>query len=245
MAAMFILYIALRCWRNPGLGPPLAAEIVPTVNPPSALGEHAELIEGFTITHIFNAEGQPLFFLITDEHYDLWEELPGDVIGDGAVHQGDLDIVIDNFGNLGGPDVLVARSRHLQRRGQIGPKLEAMHAAQAVTLRHLLVKDAAARCHPLHITSCQTAAVSQAVAMVDRASQYIGDGFDAAVGVPRETFKIVAGLFVAKIIEQEKGIELAGGLCPADFIAGKGESRAVEGLLADEYRKRTSSRCAS
>ena len=55
--------------------------------------------------------------------------------------------------------VLVARRRHLQRRRQVGPQLEAVHAALRIALRHLLVDDAAAGRHPLHVARAERAAL--------------------------------------------------------------------------------------
>ena len=107
-------------------------------------------------------------------------------------------------------DVLVARRRHLQRRGQVRPQLEAVHAALRVTLRHLLVEDAAAGGHPLHVAGAQRAAVAEAVAVLDRAGQHVGDGLDAAVRMPREAGPVVLGPVVAEIVEQQERVELAG-----------------------------------
>lgn len=73
--------------------------------------------DGFTITHIFNAAGDPLFFLITNEQFDPWQELPGDVIGDAAVHEGDLDIVLANLGMEG--DDLTRRDGDLNGDGVV------------------------------------------------------------------------------------------------------------------------------
>ena len=95
-------------------------------------------------------------------------------------------VVVDDLGNVGGLDVLVARRRHLQRRGQVGPELEAVHAALRVALRHFLMHDAAARGHPLHVAGAERAAVAEAVAVLDGAGEHVGDGLDAAVRMPGE-----------------------------------------------------------
>ena len=70
-------------------------------------------------------------------------------------------VVIDDLGDLDRRDVLVAWRGHLERRGQVGPQLEAVHAAAGVALRHLLVENAAARGHPLHVAGAQLASGSR------------------------------------------------------------------------------------
>src|ERR1041385_8019578 len=72
-------------------------------------------------------------------------------------------IVVDDLGDVGALDVLVAWRRHFQRRGQVGPQLEAVHAALRVTLRHFLMHDAAAGRHPLHVASAECASAADAV----------------------------------------------------------------------------------
>ncbi len=42
------------------------------------------------------------------------------------------------------------------------------------------------------------------------AGQHIGDGFNAAVGMPWESGQVVRGIFVAEIVQQQKRIELLG-----------------------------------
>jgi hypothetical protein len=46
--------------------------------------------------------------------------------------------------------------------------------------------------------------------VLDRAREDIGDGLDAAVRVPGEALEIVLGMLVAKVVEEQEGIELAG-----------------------------------
>jgi hypothetical protein len=60
-------------------------------------------------------------------------------------------VVIDDLRDGGGFDVLIARRGHFHGRGQVCPQLESMHAALRIALRHLLMHDAAARGHPLHV----------------------------------------------------------------------------------------------
>src|SRR4051812_8230356 len=87
-----------------------------------------------------------------------------------ANHPRNRAVIVSDLGNVAGGDVLIARRGHLERGRQVGPELEAMHAALAVALRHLLMEDAAARRHPLHITSAEAAAIAEAVTVIDRAS---------------------------------------------------------------------------
>ena len=70
--------------------------------------------------------------------------------------------------------------------------------------------DAAARRHPLDVAGAELAAVAEAVAVLDRAGQHIGDGLDAAMRVPREAGEKVLRPVVAEIVEQQEGIEVAG-----------------------------------
>src|SRR5579862_4078574 len=85
-----------------------------------------------------------------------------------------------------------------------------MHATLGISLRHLLVKDAAAGGHPLHIASGHFALVTETVAMLDRAREYISDRLDPAVRVPGESRQIIFRVVVTEIIEQQKGIEILG-----------------------------------
>ena len=79
-----------------------------------------------------------------------------------------------------------------------------------VALRHLLVDDAAARGHPLHVAGAEAAAVAEAVAVLDVAGEHVGDRLDAAVRMPRETRRGSRRVVVAEVVEQQERIELAG-----------------------------------
>src|SRR5262249_28889921 len=117
-------------------------------------------------------------------------------------------VVVDHFGNLSRLDVLITRCRHLQRRRQVGPELKAMHAALRIALRHLLMHDAAARSHPLHVTGAERAAIAEAVAVLDRAREHIGDGLNAAMRMPGETGEIILRPVVAEVVQQQERIGL-------------------------------------
>src|SRR5581483_7449883 len=108
-------------------------------------------------------------------------------------------VVVDDLRDGVALDVLIARRGHLQRRRQIGPELEAVHAAERITLRHLLMHDAAARGHPLHVTGTQRAAIAEAIAMVDRSGKHVSDGLDPAMRMPGKAGEIVARPIVAEI----------------------------------------------
>ena len=66
-----------------------------------------------------------------------------------------------------------------------------MHAPVRVALGHLLVEDAAAGGHPLHVAGAEVAAVAEAVAVRDRAGEDVGDRLDAAMRMPREPGEVV------------------------------------------------------
>src|SRR5437879_6528939 len=92
-----------------------------------------------------------------------------------------------------------ARRGHLQRLRQIGPELEAVHTTLRVTLRHLLVHDAAAGRHPLHVARGHQSAIAQAVAVLHLAGQNVRDRLDAAMRMPGEAGLVLVGIVVAEI----------------------------------------------
>jgi len=119
-------------------------------------------------------------------------------------------VVVGHLGNVGRGDVLVARRGHLERRGQVGPELEAVHTAGRVALRHLLVKDAAARRHPLDVARAERARVPQAVTMHHGAGEHVSDRLDAAVRVPGEALDVVGRPLVPEVVEEQERIGLGG-----------------------------------
>ena len=92
-------------------------------------------------------------------------------------------VIVDDLGDFGSRNILVARRRHFMRGGQVGPKLETVHAPLAVALRHFLMKNTAASSHPLYIAGTEGSLISKAVAMVDCSCKHIGDGFETAMRV--------------------------------------------------------------
>src|SRR5579864_1438325 len=83
-----------------------------------------------------------------------------------------------------------------------------MHPPSMIALRHLLVNDAAAGGHPLHITSADHAVVAHAVAVGYGSGQHVRDRLDSPVRMPRESGQIVLRNIVAEIVEEEEGIEV-------------------------------------
>src|SRR5579863_3612049 len=85
-----------------------------------------------------------------------------------------------------------------------------MHPSGGIAFWHLLMNDAAAGGHPLHVAGADHAAVADAVAVRDRPRQHISDGFDAAMRMPGKASKIVLRNVVAEIVKQEERIEILG-----------------------------------
>ena len=108
-----------------------------------------------------------------------------------------------------------------------------MHAALRIAFRHLLVQDAAARRHPLHVAGAEAALVAQAVAVRHRARQHIRDGFDTAMRVPRETGEVVLRSVIAEIVEQQEGVELV--RLPEAESALQAHARSFDGGLSVRY----------
>jgi hypothetical protein len=88
--------------------------------------------------------------------------------------------------------------------------LKAVHPAVLVTVGHLLVDDAAPRRHPLDVSGSEGALVPQAVGVVDRPRQHVGDRLDPAVRVPGEAGQIVLRTLVAEVVEEQKRVVLPG-----------------------------------
>src|SRR5207302_2585994 len=60
-------------------------------------------------------------------------------------------VIVSHVGDRAGRNVLIPWVRHFQRRRQVSPQLETVHASARIPFGHLLVQDAAARGHPLHV----------------------------------------------------------------------------------------------
>src|SRR5262245_5990221 len=74
-----------------------------------------------------------------------------------------------DLGNLIPFQLAVAWCHHLVARRQIRPKLKTPHLAFAIALGHLLMNNAAASGHPLHVAGANDAAIAEAVSMLDGA----------------------------------------------------------------------------
>ena len=107
-----------------------------------------------------------------------------------------------------------------------------MHPARFISLGHLLVDNPAAGRHPLDIPGGDGAFVSQAVPVLDASGQHIGDGLDAAVGVPREAGQIVPRNVVPEIIEKKEGVEV--GSLAETKRAAQVHARAFHGWLGPD-----------
>ena len=77
-----------------------------------------------------------------------------------------------------------------------------------VALRHLLVQNAAAGRHPLHVAGGHLALVAQAVAVLDRAGQHVGDRLDPAMRMPGKSRQVILRVVVAEIVQQQERIEV-------------------------------------
>src|SRR2546425_8729857 len=119
-------------------------------------------------------------------------------------------VVVHDFRDVARQDVLVAWMSHLERSGEVRPQLEAVHPAALVAPRHLLMQDAAARRHPLHVPGAEGAAVAEAVAVLHAPAEHVGDGFDTAMGMPGESGEVVLRVVVAEVVQQQERIEIAG-----------------------------------
>src|SRR5216684_2580475 len=143
---------------------------------------------------------------------------------------------VSHFRDLRAPHPAIARRHHLVLRGQVGPELEAVHGAIGVTLGHLLVDDAAARRHPLHVAGTDRIAVAHAVTVRDLPAQHIGDGFHAAMGMPGETVAVLVRVVRTEIIQQEERIVFLGESktdCAVEMNARAFEGRTALDHLAD------------
>src|SRR5262245_38200611 len=110
-----------------------------------------------------------------------------------------------------------------------------MHTPARVALRHFLVQDSAARGHPLHIPGAELATVPQAVAMIDRPCQHVGDSLDPAMRMPREAHAVIIRPLVAEVIQQQERVELVGraeAKCAAQLDASAFDGRR---RLADTF----------
>ena len=148
---------------------------------------------------------------------------------EASAHQAHLGaVVVGDDGDVGRLHFLIAGIGHLERRGQVGPQLEPVHAPGLIALGHLLMDDSLAGGHPLDVARGDRALVAHAVGVVHRSGQDIRDGFDPAVRMPGESRQIIGGNVVAEVVEQQERIEIGGVAEPeraAQVYAGSFERR--------------------
>ena len=153
-----------------------------------------------------------------------------------ADHLDDHAVLKGDHRDFGGFDIAVTRVHHLLRAGQVGPELKSVHAAVRRGFGHLLVDDAAARGHPLHIAGADRPFVAHAVTVFHGAGCQVGDGLDAAVRMPGEAFDVIFGSVAAEIVKQQKGVKQFGGAeaeGTAQVNAGTLEGRLAFGHTDD------------
>ena len=130
------------------------------------------------------------------------------VVAHRAADDPDPDAVVQrHLRDLLGRHVAIARVHHLVAGGQIRPELKAQHRAGRIALGHLLVDDAAAGGHPLHVAAANDAPVAHAVAVLDGSAEDIGDRLDPAMGMPGKTPDVIGRLARPEIVEQKERIE--------------------------------------
>ena len=104
-------------------------------------------------------------------------------------------------------DVTVAGRHHLPVGRQVGPVLEAPHGTGGAHPGHLLVNDAAAGGHPLHVTGADHPPVAHAVAMFHQAFEDVGDGLDPPVGMPGKAGQVLFRFAGMEVIQHQKRVE--------------------------------------
>src|SRR5207302_4408440 len=108
---------------------------------------------------------------------------------------------------------LVARRGHLRFRWQVHPQLQRLEAAAAPRERravHLLVQQARAGGHPLHVAGPNAPAVAGGILVVDLALEHDSNRLEAAVRMPAHAARLLARREVGRagMVEQQEGREL-------------------------------------
>ena len=104
-------------------------------------------------------------------------------------------------------DITVPGCHHLVGSGKVGPELKSLHDPVVVSLRHLLMDDAASRGHPLHVSRRDDALVAHAVAVLHIALEHVRYRLNAAMRVPGKPLDVLIGIGVAEIVEHQEGVE--------------------------------------
>ena len=92
--------------------------------------------------------------------------------------------------------------------GRLAQSWKPYRAAMVVFLGHFLMDDAAAGSHPLHVARGDNALVAHTVTVFDFSGQNIGDSFNPPVGMPGKSFEVIGRMVAAKIVQEEKRVEL-------------------------------------
>src|SRR5580700_4328046 len=120
-------------------------------------------------------------------------------------------VIIGDLGNIDRFHFLVTRRCHLERGGKIRPQLKSMRAACDVSLGHFLVYDSTSGGHPLNVAGPNRSVISNAVGMIYASGEHIADGFNSAMWMPGESGLVFFWNVAAKVVEQQKRVELLGG----------------------------------
>ena len=108
-------------------------------------------------------------------------------------------------------EVLVARLVHLRVARQVDPQLQAVEEPTVHDerlRRRLDVEQPGARCHPLRVTVGDDSAATVGVLVDEGAVHDVGDGLEAAVGVPRGALGLARGvLHLAHLIHHDEWVE--------------------------------------
>ena len=129
-------------------------------------------------------------------------------------------------------DRLIPGRRHLLRARQVHPELHHVHAPAAPGERLLvvlLVEDAGARRHPLHVARADDSRVAGVVPVRDRTFPGEGHRLEATVRVPAHAALAAGGggeLFARAVVHEHERADPLGGETPAGKIGGDEEAVA-------------------
>src|SRR4051812_6392515 len=70
------------------------------------------------------------------------------------------------------------------------------------------MNDPLSRCHPLHITGGNRAAVPHAIAVINGSGEDVSDCFNPPMGVPWKPSQIIFRYIVPEIVQEEEGVEI-------------------------------------
>mmetsp|Transcript_28377 Transcript_28377/g.85558 ORF Transcript_28377/g.85558 Transcript_28377/m.85558 type:complete len:249 (+) Transcript_28377:271-1017(+) len=105
------------------------------------------------------------------------------------IHLAPLAVLAANARQLLAPQHFEARCGHLPRAGEVQPNLKQFHSVFSLGVyewKHLGVRDAPARRHPLHVATPEAARATERVGVIDAPVPHHRDGLEASVRVLRE-----------------------------------------------------------